>query len=378
MHKMLLRFVMVASVSVLPQIVKAEEPEKAGRPSPEMLFRHLDANHDGVISEDEIPPDAPEPLVALLKAADKKGNMKVSLEEFMAAFKEHPLPGPRCGVPVAPGQQSGNMPPPPFGQQFGNMPPPPPFGQQFGNMPPPPPFGQQFGNMPPPPPFGQQFGNMPPPPPFGQQFGNMPPPPPFGQQFGNMPPPPPFGQQFGNMPPPLFGMPISGMPGMHGGMMAPFASGVPGMGCPPQGPPGPPHGGPLGKEPDFKELFTRFDKNKDGKLTLDEFTEGMKQLHKAMMAHAGPNGPMQGRPMQAPPPIPGRMPQSGPGPWMMGGPTPEWHGPAPCPGGGVCPATRPAAIPSRPRAEKDAKGLDARVKELEAKVKALDAKLEAK
>ena len=69
------------------------------------------------------------------------------------------------------------------------------------------------------------------------------------------------------------GMP---MPGMPGGMMPAFGpGGRQRVGC--HGPLGLPHGGPLGKEPDLKVLFAKMDKNKDGKLTVEEFTEGMKK-----------------------------------------------------------------------------------------------------
>ena len=92
----------VVAVLVLPQIVAAGESKTPGPPGPEMLFKLLDANHDGVISEDEIPANAPEPLKALLKAADKKGDKKVTLDEFMAAVKEHPPampPDAECQCP---------------------------------------------------------------------------------------------------------------------------------------------------------------------------------------------------------------------------------------------------------------------------------------
>ncbi len=95
-----------AAVLVLPRVVVAQDGPKPCPPDPEMLFKHL-ANHDGVILVAGIPADTPEPLAALLKAADKKGDGKVTLEEFVAAAKEHPLP-----------------PPPPFG------PPPGRFGKR--------------------------------------------------------------------------------------------------------------------------------------------------------------------------------------------------------------------------------------------------------
>ena len=100
MRKMVWSFATVVAVLVLPQIVAAEEPQRPLPPGPEMLFKLLDANHDGVISEDEIPAGAPEPMKALLKAADKKGDKKVTLEEFVAAVKEHPPVMPPFGMPA--------------------------------------------------------------------------------------------------------------------------------------------------------------------------------------------------------------------------------------------------------------------------------------
>ena len=259
MRDMVWSIATVVAVIVLPQILAAEESKPLGPPGPEMLFKLLDANHDGVISEDEIPADAPEPLKALLKAGDKKRDKKVTLEEFVAAVKEHP--------PVMP-----------------------PFGM-----------------------------------------------------LGGMPMP-----GTGGMMP---------MPGMPGGMMPPFCPSGPTAGVMP-------HGGPPGKEPDLKALFAKMDKNNDGKLTVEEFTEGMKKMHEEMMAHlhpAGqipglgmpmPPGPMPGMPMPPPFPMPGMtMPHAGPGHLMMGEPMSGPHG-----------------VPS------PAKALDARLSDLEAKLKALEAK----
>ena len=118
------------------------------------------------------------------------------------------------------------------------------------------------------------------------------------------------------------------------------------------------------------------ERRKEGKLTVEEFTEGMKKLHEEMMAHLQavgqmpgpgmpmPPGPMPGMPMPKPPcPMQGMMmppPFPMPGmmcPWMMGGPMPMsgFHG-----------------FPS------PAMALDARLSDLEAKLKALEAKGEAK
>ena len=187
MRKMVWSLATVVAVFVLPQIVAAEESKRPGPPGPEMLFKLLDANHDGVISEDEIPADAPEPLKALLKAADKKRDKKVTLEEFVAAVKEHPPVMPPFGMP-------GGMPMPGMG--------------------------------------------------------------------GMMP-----------------------MPGMPGGMMPPFCPSGPTAGVMPS------HGGPLGKEPDLKALFAKMDKNNDGKLTVEEFTEGMKKIARGNDGTPASGGP---------------------------------------------------------------------------------------
>lgn len=95
MNKMLWCVVLLAAAMALP--AAAEEPKKDNAPGPEMLFKHADVNNDGVISEDEIPEDAPEPIQALLKAVDKNKDQKVSAEEFAAAIKDHPLPPPPMG-----------------------------------------------------------------------------------------------------------------------------------------------------------------------------------------------------------------------------------------------------------------------------------------
>ncbi|MEI8375188.1 MAG: hypothetical protein WCJ35_20400 [Planctomycetota bacterium] len=89
MRKIVWIIATVVAVVVLPQTLAAEESKTPGPPGPEMQFRLLDANHDGVISEDEIPAGAPEPLKSLLKAADKKGDKKVTP---MSGFHGFPSP----------------------------------------------------------------------------------------------------------------------------------------------------------------------------------------------------------------------------------------------------------------------------------------------
>jgi hypothetical protein len=178
------------------------------------------------------------------------------------------------------------------------------------------------------------------------------------------------------------------------------------------GPPGPETSfkPPVFKLPDAKEVFEKLDTNKDGKLSLEEFAEGVKQFEKAMKEHA-PRGPMPpwgmpGQGMRGPhqfgPGPGGPWPQYGPGPGGpgMGGPGPHFGhgmgghgwpgmgGPGPQAGpgpggpmggphdGGPCLGDR--ECPMMKGHDRDGKGLEARVKELEAKLKALETKLESK
>ena len=177
---------------------------------------------------------------------------------------------------------------------------------------------------------------------------------------------PPFGVP-GGMPMPGMGSGMP-MPGMPGGRMPLFGPGGPAVGWMPPGPSGFSQLGPLGKDPDLKALFAKMDKNKDGKLTVEEFTEGRKKLHEEVMRTCKQRARCRARNTDAsrsdawmpmpPPPLPMQgvmMPHSGPGPWMMGGPMLGPHG---------CPSL--------------AMALDARLSELEAKLKALEAKVEAK
>jgi len=162
------------------------------------------------------------------------------------------------------------------------------------------------------------------------------------------------------MPPP-FGFSGPGqMPGMPGGMVPPGGPGWQGMGP-----------GPHGSMPDLKELFQKMDKDKDGKLSLEEFVEGMKHLHEAMMGRGAGRGegPGAGGPMgpRGPMPDAAMPPHQGPGP-MARGPMPPMHGNDHGPSGQAPQFAGPH----------DGKALEARLNELEARLKALEAKLEAK
>jgi Ca2+-binding EF-hand superfamily protein len=58
-------------------------------PNPEILFNRLDANHDGVITQDELPPGMPEMFKQLLFLADSNGDGKIALDELTTAIKQH-------------------------------------------------------------------------------------------------------------------------------------------------------------------------------------------------------------------------------------------------------------------------------------------------
>ncbi|HSU56798.1 MAG TPA: hypothetical protein VLT36_22255 [Candidatus Dormibacteraeota bacterium] len=81
------------------------------RPPPPPLIAALDANHDGVIDENEIANAA-----AALKALDKNGDGKLTPDEFAPPRPPHGGPGGHHGppppdgegAPAVPGAQPGN------------------------------------------------------------------------------------------------------------------------------------------------------------------------------------------------------------------------------------------------------------------------------
>ena len=102
----------ILGVVALPLALMAEEAKRPERPAPDVMFNRLDANHDGRISADEVPPGAPEGLKQLLAQADKNGDKQVTLEELKAAIQEQ-APwigrgmGPRPGGGMKPGSAPG-------------------------------------------------------------------------------------------------------------------------------------------------------------------------------------------------------------------------------------------------------------------------------
>lgn len=110
--------------------------------------------------------------------------------------------------------------------------------------------------------------------PFGPTPGSRRPGPPAAASRRPGPPGPPVGE------------------GPLGGMGPPFMRGR-GDGPPPFGP-----RGPRAQPPNPKALFARLDRDKDGKLSVEEFTAGMRMIQARRPPFVGPPGP----------PMPGRYP----------------------------------------------------------------------
>jgi Ca2+-binding EF-hand superfamily protein len=168
-------------------------------------------------------------------------------------------------------------------------------------------------------------------------------------------------------------------------------------------------GGEMPRRPDPKEIFAKLDKDKDGKLSLEEFTEGMKEREKEY-AEYGPHmmppapwgpGPQYGQPPMGPGPQQfgqcpcacrcqqyGQMPPAGP--WMapqgLGmpgmqpgfGPPPQFGpGPQGCPGR-ECPMAKDFDGRGPHDGGEAIHDLESKMKDLESKLKALEAKVGAK
>lgn len=71
-------FVALLAMAALVGDVSAQRPGGGDRPSFDRLLNAFDANDDGALEEDEVPP----PVWARLSQADADGDGSVTMEEF--------------------------------------------------------------------------------------------------------------------------------------------------------------------------------------------------------------------------------------------------------------------------------------------------------
>jgi len=113
MQRIIAAFVTALAVVALPHYAAAQDGKRPDgpraearpeRPNPEAMFNRLDANHDGVITQNEIPEGMPERLKHLLLQADKNHDGKITKAELIAAVNaRHAGPPPIGPGPLAKG-----------------------------------------------------------------------------------------------------------------------------------------------------------------------------------------------------------------------------------------------------------------------------------
>jgi Ca2+-binding EF-hand superfamily protein len=104
----------VLSVLFLAQNVLAQDPggpqgpapDRRAGPNPDVLFDRLDANKDGVITPDELPPGMPEPLKQVVLSADRDHDGKVTRGELVEMFNQR---GPGRGREMPPNRPTPGL-----------------------------------------------------------------------------------------------------------------------------------------------------------------------------------------------------------------------------------------------------------------------------
>lgn len=313
------------------------------RPDPKQLFERMDRNDDGKVSRDEVPEQTPEQFKSLWRRADADNDQAVTLDEFKAALARVGARFGRVG-----GSSAGDG--PPFGR-FGAGPASDRPGGGFGR----PPFGagRPEGVRPPAGPEARvpktgpaatgapRFG-----PPMWPRVGG------WAYQpgryarglaaFGRMGRYGPTGHfaawghfHWGGHCLPWARSPFGPPPAIGRDGRGPFRPGqlVPGRSFGRT-----PLGITRGVLPDPKTVFARLDKDKNGQLSLDEFTAGMKAFHPMWKGPgaAVPGGPKPPHGRKAAPGKPPGSPKAEsahrPGPPPKVGPPdrgPRDRGPAP-------------------------------------------------
>ena len=96
MRRMIAALVMMTlAVVALPRYAGAEDGKRPDGPNPERMFSRLDANHDGVITRDEVPAGMPEHMRHLLLQTIEKHGGKLTKRQLMEAIAaRHGGPGP--------------------------------------------------------------------------------------------------------------------------------------------------------------------------------------------------------------------------------------------------------------------------------------------